>query len=131
MLIICLILATLFCTIPFNQEIEVTKTEMYTSSDLYHIEISFGGPRFTSVTVICNRTAEINFMYQAGVWIGTESVLLASFRSVVVRYDFKTAHATNIVEVKSDGPFLARIVYTYLIETQVSLFSRALNLFDR
>ena len=130
-LIIGLVLAILFCSIPFKQVIEVTKIEEYTSTDKYHIEVGFGGPDVTWVTVTCNRTAEIRFMHQIGVWISTQNVLLASFRSATARYNFNTEHSTNIVEVISDGPILVRIIYTYLFETEVSLFIRFLDSFRR
>jgi hypothetical protein len=128
-LIIGLVLAILFCSIPFKQEVEMTKVVEYTSLDQYQIEVGFGGPKVTWVRVICNRTAEIRFMYLTGVWISTKSVLLASFRSTTASCNFKSKHSINIVEVISDGPILVRVSYTYLIETEVNLFTRILYSF--
>jgi hypothetical protein len=125
-LIIGFILVILLCSIPFKQVVEVEKVTEYASIDNYHVEVGFGGPSVTWVTVMCNRTAEIRFLHQTGVWISTQNVLLASFRSKTASYNFKSEHSTNIVEVTSDGPILVRIVYTYLIETEVNLFGRFL-----
>ena len=130
-LIIGLILAIVFCSIPFKQEVEVTKVAEYASLDQYQVEVGFGGPKVTWVTVTCNRTAEIRFMHNIGVWLSTKNVLLASFRSATARYNFRAEHSTNIVEVISDGPILVRVVYTYLFETEISLFIRVLYSFGR
>jgi len=81
--------------------------------------------------VMCNRTADIRFMYQTGVWVSTQNIILASFRSAAVSYNFRAEHTTNIIEVVSDGPFLARIIYTYLLETEVNLFTRVLYSFEQ
>lgn len=126
LLAIGFILAILFCTIPFKQVVEVNKVEEYTSIDNHHVEVSFGGPSITWVTVQCNRTAEIRFLHQSGVWISTQSVLLASFRTTTASYNYNSEHSTIVVEVISDGPILVQIVYTYLTETVVNLFSRTL-----
>lgn len=125
-LIIGFVLAILLCSIPFKQVVEVEKVKEYTSTDNYHIEVGFGGPSVTWVTVMCNRTAEIRFLYLEGVWISTHSVLLASFKSKAASYDFKSEHSINFVEVLSDGPILVRVVYTCLVETEVSYFSTIL-----
>lgn len=108
----------------------MTKAIESTSSDQYQLEMGFGGPRVTWVTVMCNRTADIRFMYQTGVWVSTQNILLASFRSTTVSYNFRAEHTTNIIEVASDGPFQVRIVYTYLLETEVNLFTRVLYSFE-
>ncbi len=120
-LVIGIILATIFSSVPIRQVIEVADASEYTSNGKYHVEAGFGGPKVTWVTVICNRTAEIRFMYQNGVWISTNNVLLASFRSTIARYNFNAEHSTNIIEVLSDGPILVRIVYTYLTEMETNL----------
>ena len=125
-LIIGFILAILFCSIPFKQVVEVTKGVEYTSMENHHIEVGFGGPSVTWVTVMCNRTAEIRFLYQTGVWTSMETVLLASYRSMAASFNFNSEHSTNIVEVVSNGPILVRIVYSYLIEAEFNLFSRVL-----
>lgn len=130
LLVSCIILTFLVCSIPFKQEVEVTRTTFHVAFDEYHLEIGFGGPKVTWVTVMCNRTAEIRFLHQTGVWISTESVLLASFESAIARHNFGGEHTTNIVEIDSDGPFIVVIEYTYILETEVSVFSRTMFLFD-
>ena len=129
LLITGLALAILICSIPFKQEVEVTKVEEYTSSDQYHIEIGFGGPEVTWVKVMCNRTAEIRFMYHTGVWVSTKTVLLSSYRSTIASFNFKSEHSTNIIDIVSDGPILVHVAYTYLLETEINLFNRVLNVF--
>lgn len=131
LLIIGLVLTILICTIPFRQEVEVTNVEEYTSLDQHSIEIGFGGPRVTWIRVMCNRTAEIRFMHQTGVWTSTETVLLASVISATASYNFRSEHSTNIVEIISDGPIQVYIVYTYLVEMEINLIIRFLNMFDK
>jgi hypothetical protein len=126
LLAIGFILAIIFCTIPFKQVVEVNKVAEYTSIDNHHIEVGFGGPSVTWVTVSCNRTAEIRFLHQSGVWFSTQNVLVASFRTNTASYNFYSEHSTIIVEVISDGPILVRIVYTILTETEANLLSRTL-----
>lgn len=126
-----LILAIVICSIPFRQEVEVAQSEEFTSSDQYRIEIGFGGPRVTHVRVMCNRTAEIRFMHQTGIWVSTSTVLLASVRSTIASYNFESRHSTNIVEIVSDGPIHAYIVYTYLTEANVNLFTRVISMFEQ
>ena len=128
-LVFGLVLAILICSVPFKQEIEVTEAKEYSSLDRNHIEIGFGGPKVTWVRVICNRTAEIRFMYQTGVWISTRNILLSSFRSATADFNFNAEHSTNIVEIVSDGAILVRIIYTYLLETEMNLFARILYSF--
>jgi hypothetical protein len=125
-IVIGIILLVVVCSIPFRQVVEMTKVEEYTSTDQYHIVIGFGGPKVTWVTVNCNRTAEIRFIYQVGAWLSIQDVLLASFRSTTARYYFNSEHSMNIVEVISDRPIIVRVVYTYLLETEMNLFSRFL-----
>ncbi|MFX1559179.1 MAG: hypothetical protein ACFFBL_01200 [Promethearchaeota archaeon] len=125
-LVVGFVLAILCCSIPFKQVVEVTKATEYTSLDNHHIEVGFGGHSITWVTVMCNRTAEIRFLHQSGVWYSTQNVLLASYRTRTVSYNFNSEHSTYIVEVISDGPILVRIIYTYLVETEVNIFSRVL-----
>jgi predicted peptidase len=78
------------------------------------------------VNVICNRSAEIHFMYQNGTWIETENILLETVQARSVMFNFNAEHVTTVVQITSDGPFLVRIAYIYPIETQMSLFARAL-----
>ncbi len=127
LLVIGLLIAIIFCSVPFKQVIEVTKVADYTSMENNHIEVGFGGPIVTWVTVMCNRTAEIRFLHQEGVWISTQSVLLASFTSTTASYNVDSEHSTIIVQVISDGPILVRIVYTYLIETEANIFSSVIH----
>ena len=131
LMIIGLVLAFLICSIPFKQEVERTEVAEYTSLDQNQVEVGFGGPKITWVTVMCNRTAEIRFMHQTGVWVSTETVLLASFRSKIASYNFRSEHSTTIIEVVSDGPILVHIAYTYLLETEINLFNRVLNVFGQ
>ncbi|MFW9834352.1 MAG: hypothetical protein ACFFEK_10180 [Candidatus Thorarchaeota archaeon] len=126
LLVIGIILAMLFCSIPFKQVVEVTEAAEYASTDDYQIEVGFGGPSVTWVTVMCNRTSEIRFLYQTGVWISTQTVLLTTYTSMTARFNFNSEHSNNIVEIISDGPVLVRIIYTYLVETEISIFSRVL-----
>ena len=123
-LVIGLVLVVIFSTIPFKQVVVETKAVEHTSLDQNRIEIMYGGPEITLVKVICNRTAEIRFMYLSGVWISTTSILLASFRATAASYDYNAEHVTTVVEVISDGPILVRIEYTYSFEIEASLFDR-------
>lgn len=133
LLAIGLIIGFLLSSIPFTQTVEVTKTKEYTSDNGYHIEVGFGGSKYTWVVVECNRTSEIRFMYQSGVWFSTHNVLLKSTTSTISRFNFNGNYSTNVVEIISDGPISARILYTYYIETEASLFGRflySLGVFD-
>jgi hypothetical protein len=125
-IVIGFILLVVVSAIPFRQVIDVTKVVEYNSTDQYYIQASFGGPDVTWVSVTCNRTSEIRFMHQIGVWVSTRNALLASFRSTTARYNFNSEYSMNIVEVVSDGPFIVRIIYTYLVETEVNLIDRFL-----
>jgi hypothetical protein len=125
-LIIVILLATAVCSIPFTQEVSAVRTVEHISDDHYQYSVAFGGPRVSWVNVICNRSAEIRFMYQNGTWIETENILLETVQARSVMFNFNTEHATTVVEIISDGPFLVRIVYIYPIETQMSLFARML-----
>ncbi|MFQ5832602.1 MAG: hypothetical protein ACE5H4_07860 [Candidatus Thorarchaeota archaeon] len=126
-LVIGLILAAVFCSIPFTQVIETAKIVEYTSGNSYRIEAGFGGPKVTQVIVESNRTAEIRFMFKDGVWLSTKNVLLASFTATSARYNYNGEHSTVMIEVVSDGPIQVRIVYAYRIVVESSLFSRALD----
>ena len=126
LVVIGIILAMVFCSIPFKQVVEVTETAEYTSTGDYQIEVGFGGPSVTWVTVLCNRTSEIRFLYQTGVWISTETILLTTYTSMTASFNFNSEHSNNIVEIISDGPVLVRIIYTYLVEAEISIFSRVL-----
>ena len=126
LLVIGIILAMLLCAIPFKQVVEVTEAAEYTSTDDYQIEVGFGGPSVTWVTVLCNRTSEIRFLYQTGVWISTQTVLLTTYTSMTASFNFNSEHSNNIVEIISDGPVLVRIIYTYMVEAEISIFSRVL-----
>ena len=122
-LVIGLLLVLIVCSIPFPQVIDATRTVDYVSED--QIEIGFGGPSVTWVNVVCNTTAEIRFMYQNGTWIGTENILLASVQTMSASYNFNAEHSTIIVQIISSSPFQVQIKYTYPIEREMSLFSRA------
>ncbi|MFW9956311.1 MAG: hypothetical protein ACFFD3_17345 [Candidatus Thorarchaeota archaeon] len=122
-LILGILLAIAVCSIPFPQAVDTTRTVDYISDG--HIEVGFGGPSVTWVTVVCNTTAEIRFMYQNGTWIGTENVLLASVQTMSAIYNFNAEHSTTVIQISSDNPFQVQIKYTYAVERVLSLFGRA------
>jgi hypothetical protein len=124
---IVILLSTVVCSIPFTQEVSTVRTVEYLSDEHFQYTVAFGGPRVSWVNVICNRSAEIRFMYQNGTWISTENVILETVQAMTVMFNFNAEHVTTIVEIISDGPFLVRIVYMYPIETEISLFARALH----
>ncbi len=124
-----LVMLIIFCSIPFKQQIEVIKNVEYTSTDQFHVEVGFGGPRITWTTVMCNRTVEIRFIHQTGVWISTQNVVLASFRSTAASYNFKADHSTYIIEITADGPFFGHISYTCLVEIETNVINGVLYLF--
>jgi len=109
---------------PFDQTVEVNDAGTYTSNDDNRVEITYGGPRVTWVTVECNITAEINFMYPNGTWIGIHNVLLASMTSDIARFNYNSEHVTTIVEIVAEQPFTARITYTYLAMMRMSFVER-------
>jgi hypothetical protein len=123
-LIIGILLATIVCSIPFTQEVGTIYTVEYQSDDSYQYTIAFGGPKVNWVNVICNRTVEIRFMYQNGTWIATQNVLLKAVQAMNVMFNFNAEHSTTVIEIISDGPFLARIVYMYPVEVEMNLFAR-------
>lgn len=127
-ILIGIVLMVIFSSIPFKQVVNVTKTVEYESDDDYYIQSGFGGPAVTWVTVMCNRTAEIRFMYQSGVWISAENILLASFTSTSATFYYSTHYATNMVEIISDGPIQVVIVFGYLMETESSIFESILHM---
>ncbi len=127
-LIAGILLAIVVCSIPFPQVIDETKTIDYVSEE--RIEIGFGGPSVTWVNVVCNTTVEIRFMYQNGTWISTENVLLASIQTMSASYNFNAEHSTIVLEVSSSSPFHVWITYTYPVETELSLFSRAFYMIE-
>jgi len=124
--IIGTLLIVVVVSIPFDQIIEVDEEGMYTSNDDNRIELTYGGPRITWVTVECNITAEINFMYPNGTWIGINNVLLASITSDKARFNYNSEHVTTIVEIVAEQPFLAHVTYTYLAVMRMSYVERFL-----
>ncbi len=125
--VICLLIAAVFCSIPFTQVIETAKVVECTSGDLNRIETGFGGPRVTLVTVESNRTSEILFMFMDGMCRTDDEVLLASFRATHASYNYNGERSTVRILVISDGPILVRIVYTYHVVIESSFFVRALE----
>ena len=121
-LIVGIVLLVIFNLIPVSQIVEGTSFTEYTSNDRYHIEVGFGGTRVTWVTVVCNRTSEIQFMYQDGVWTSTTNTLVASFESTTARYNYDAEHSVYVIEVTSSGPILVSVTYTYQIEIETSYF---------
>ena len=128
--IVGFILVTTLLSIPFYQLVEENHSVSYTSNDENRIEITFGGPRVTWITVECNITAEIHFMYPNGTWIAIHNVLLASIVSRNARFNYNAEHSTTIVEVIGQEPFVACITYTYLIPMELSCFGRILYSYD-
>jgi hypothetical protein len=124
-LIIGLLLASVICSIPFTQVVDASRVADYISDGQNQIEIGFGGPKVTWVNVVCNTTAQIQFMFQNGTWISTQNVLLASANTMSASYNFKADHSTIVIQISSDGPFKARITYIYLVEMEMSIFNRA------
>jgi len=122
-LILGILLAIAVCSIPFPQAVDTTRTVNYVSDG--QIEVGFGGPSVTWVSVTCNTTADIRFMYQNGTWIGIENVLLASVQTMSASYNFNAEHSTTVIQISSDNPFQVRITYTYAVERELSLFGRA------
>ena len=120
------ILVTTLLLIPFNQLVDENQKLRYTSNDDNRIEITFGGPRITWVTVECNVTAEIHFMYPNGTWIAQQNVLLVSIQSTNARFNYNSEYSTTVVEVIGDEPFLVDITYTYPVVMRMSYFERAL-----
>ena len=121
-LIIGIVLVVIFNSIPVSLIVENTRYTEYTSNDQYHIEVGFGGKKVTWVTVECNRTSEIRFMYQDGVWMSTSNILVSSFESTIARYNFDEIHSFYVIEVISTGPILVSVTYTYQIQIETSYF---------
>ena len=116
-------------SIPINQTVEKDLSTHYSSDQDNRIEILFGGPRITWVTVECNITAEIHYMYQNGTWVGTQNVLLESVVATRAQYNYYGEQSTIVIEVIADEPFLAYITYTYLDTIKMSYFERILYAF--
>jgi hypothetical protein len=119
-----ILLVAVLISVPFDQLVETNHKVSYTSDDENRIEITFGGPRVTWVTVACNITTDIHFMYPNGTWMAIHNVLLASIRSTNARYNYNGEHSTTIVEIVSEEPFIAYITYTYLVSMKMSYFER-------
>lgn len=125
-LVVGLLLATLFCSIPFSYTVEVTEVYEDNPVDWHNIISGFGGPGITWVTVELNRTAEIRFMYLSGVWISTYNVLLASTTTDRASFNYNAEYSTVIIEITSAGPVHLRILYKYELERTESIFGRSL-----
>ena len=126
-LVIGLLLATLFCSIPFTQKVEVTQVIEEHPENWHNIVSGFGGPRVTWVTVELNKTAEIRFMYLCGVWLAAHNVLLASITADRASFNYNAEYNTVIIEIGTDGPIQFRILYRYEVERLVSIFGRSLG----
>ncbi len=126
-LVVGLLLATLFCSIPFTGTVEVTEVYEDYPEDWHNIMSGFGGPRVTWVTVELNRTAEIRFMYLSGVWISTHNVLLASTTADRASFNYNAEYNTVMIEITSQGPVHLRILYKYIVERTGSIFGRSLG----
>lgn len=128
--ILSILLVTTLFSVPFYQLVEINHKETYVSNDENRIEITFGGPKITWVTVECNVTAEIHFMFQDGVWTATHNVLLVSILSKNARFNYNSEHPTTVVEIIGQEPFDVRITYTNLIPMEMSCFGRLLYSYD-
>ncbi|UCH04178.1 MAG: hypothetical protein JSW05_11455 [Candidatus Thorarchaeota archaeon] len=126
-MVIGLLLATLFCSIPFTQTVEVTEVYEENPEDWHNIISAFGGPPITWVTVELNRTADIRFMYMDGVWRSTENVLLASTTADCASFNYNAEYKTAVIEIKTKGPIHLRILYKYEVERFISIFGRSLS----
>jgi len=124
-----IIIIVAFGSIPINQTIEKNLTTNYSSDQDNRIEIIFGGPRITWVTVECNITTEIHYMYQNGTWVGTQNVLLESVVAKKAQFNYNGEQYTVVIEVIAEGPFLAHITYTYLDTVRMTYFQRILYTF--
>ncbi len=129
-LVICyvvgIILIITLGSIPVDQLVEKEITSNFSSANENRIEIQFGGPIITWVTVVCNISTEIHYLYPNGTWVGMENVLLASTFAIKARYNYKGEHSSAIVEVISEEPFTARITYTYFDTVRMNFFERVL-----
>jgi hypothetical protein len=125
-LVIGLVLATLICSIPYTESVEVTEVYECDPQDWSNIVPSFGGPRMTWVIVELNRTAEIRFMYGDGAWRATHDILLASITADRASFNYNAEYNTVIIEIISEGPIHVRIVYKYDVEKRTSIFGRSL-----
>lgn len=123
-----LAVAVLF-SIPYSQLVETDHKVSYASDPENRIEITYGGPKVTWVSVVCNITAEIHFMYPNGTWVGQHNVLLASIVSMRAAFNYNGEHSTTIIEIISEEPFVASITYTYLVPMEMSFFERILYSF--
>ena len=129
-LVICyvvgIILIITLGSIPVDQFVEKEITSNFSSANENRIEIQFGGPIITWVTVVCNISTEIHYLYPNGTWVGMENVLLASTFAIKARYNYKGEHPSAIVEIISEEPFTARITYTYFDTVRMNFFERVL-----
>jgi len=124
--IVGILLVTILLSIPFYQLVDENHKVRYSSNEENRIEITFGGPRITWVTVECNITAEIHFMYPNGTWVAQHNVLIVSIQSTNARFNYNSEYPTTIVEIISEEPFVADITYTYPVVMRMSYFERAL-----
>jgi hypothetical protein len=112
--------------IPVDQLLEKEVTTNFSSINENRIEIQFGGPIITWVTVECNIPAEIHYLYPNGTWVGMENVLLASTFAIKARFNYNGEHSSAIVEIISERPFTAHITYTYFDTVRMNYFERLL-----
>lgn len=110
----------LFLSVPYRHVEQRTNSYEETPQSWHNVSLVFGGPMITLVTVELNRTAEIRFMYPAGVW--PKNVLLASFTGTNAIYDYRGEYYTIAIEVESAGPVWIRVRYVYVEETEGSFF---------
>jgi hypothetical protein len=124
--VVGIILIIALGSIPFNQLVEKETTTNFASNNENRIEIVFGGPIITWVTVECNISSEIRYLYPSGTWIGMQNILLASTFAIKARYNYNGKHTSAIVEIISEKPFTAHITYTYFDAVRMNYFERVL-----
>ncbi len=127
--VVGIILIVVVGSIPVNQIVERDHRAYYLSNQDNRIEVTFGGPTITWVTVECNTTTQVRYMYQNGTWVGQENVLLSSTFAMKAKFNYFGEHSTIVVEIIADGPFMAAITYTYLVAERMTYFERVFNTF--
>jgi len=126
-MVIGLLLATLLCSVPFTQTVEVTEVFEEAPRNWEDIMWGFGGPRVTWTIVELNRTAEIRFMYPTGIGLPSQHAILESTTSDRASFNYNAEHYTVMIRIITEGPVYLRIVYKYEVERTGSIFGRSLG----
>ncbi|MBN2229408.1 MAG: hypothetical protein JW779_07410 [Candidatus Thorarchaeota archaeon] len=123
------ILIAMVSFIPVPQLVEISRETTYESGEQNRLEIAYGGPKITWVTVRCNITALIRFLYSNGTWIETKNVLLTALTSVYARFNYNGEHSTTIIEVIANAPFKVTVTYEYPVISELSLIDMIVDSF--